>query len=412
MVFRQTFTPGKIRWLVIAAVALTAPLAATGVAYAALSVASDGFESGDVAGGLGWIDSWTLAGSTGYFTSGAPQEGATHLRLKGTSSATRSVDLTGESDAHLLFWAKLSGLKAANTGSASLSTDGVVFTPAVSWTQADSDGVYRSYDVDLGSLGLLPAGQVWIRVEFAGTGPALMYIDAVDVTNTVATADPLPSTSGSVITIDSVFTDWSGQAVISDSYNDQSGAQSGDLANLYWANNLDQEVNFHMVERHTTDGLVLGGGNGQTAKLDFILYVDVNDDGNFTTSEDRLVQVNYVPEASGGQARVRVRYADTAAKIFDSGWYDWGDTISEGGLRFEFPVAWSDLGFSFGSVVRMYGVSYDGTVASPVINDRIPDGTGDVQWSPASILGLWLLAALGALGILAIWYFRGRRVWT
>jgi hypothetical protein len=99
-------------------------------------------------------------------------------------------------------------------------------------------------------------------------------------------------------------------------------------------------------------------------------------------------------------------------KVSDSGWHDWGQSEDEGGLKFEFAVSWDDLGIEFGDVVRMYLVSYEQSFNHPDVDDRVPDGNGNVQWSPASVLGPWLLAGAAALGFAVIWYFRGRRQWT
>ena len=69
----------------------------------------------------------------------------------------------------------------------------------------------------------------------------------------------------------------------------------------------------------------------------------------------------------------------------------------------EFAVSWEDLGVSFGQPIRMIVVSDH--------NDRLPD-TGDIQWSPASILGIPVLIGLFILGVIALWWFKGRHVWS
>ncbi|MBM3956991.1 MAG: hypothetical protein FJ313_02930, partial [Gemmatimonadetes bacterium] len=136
------------------------------------------------------------------------------------------------------------------------------------------------------------------------------------------------------------------------------------------------------------------------------IRIDTNDNGVFTEPGDRVVAVHYDPKATQGQTRVRVRSGAGGGWLYDSGNQDWGDTVGEGGLRVELRVAWTYLNVSFGQPTRMYVESMKGANAA----DRAPD-SGDIQWSPASILGPWILAAAAAAGIIAVWYFRGRQAW-
>ncbi len=212
------------------------------------------------------------------------------------------------------------------------------------------------------------------------------------------------------MTIDGSFSDWGGQAFISDPFDDHTATNHKfDLHELYWANNVDEEFNYHMIKRHTPDGLPFSGANWQNAAGTYILYIDTNDDGVFTSSGDRKVEIRHEPN-NGGRVRVKVRFAHNNNVISNTGWNNWGETKAEGGLRAEFALDWDDLGISLGAVIRMYLVSYSNTVGNPNERDRLPD-SGDVQWSPASIFGPILLAVVTGLGIVVIWWFRGRRVW-
>ncbi len=222
------------------------------------------------------------------------------------------------------------------------------------------------------------------------------------------TNTPVATPPAGVITIDGSFSDWGGQAFLTDPYDDQVGDSKGDLHELYWANNLNEEVNYHMVKRHTQDGDPFDGTNEQDEDGKFFLFVDTNNNGIFTDSGDRTVEIKYEPD-NGGRVKVRVRQGASDAVISDSGWNDWGETEGEGGLRLEFALDWNDLGIALGDVIRMYLVSYEGR--NHDIEDRLPD-SGDVQWSPASIFGPVLLAIVTGFGIFVIWWFRGRRTWT
>ena len=206
--------------------------------------------------------------------------------------------------------------------------------------------------------------------------------------------------------LDSNFGDWVGQSFISDPFGDAIGGSRRDLHQFYWANNVDEEFNYWMIARYTTDGQPFDGGNGQTRSVLYYIRIDTNDNGDFREPGDRIVSIEYNPKATKGETRVKVKSAAGGGWIYNSGKQDWGDTDGEGGLRTEFRVAWTHLNVSFGQPTRMYVES----MAGHRPRDRAPD-SGDIQWSPASILGPWVLAAAAAVGFLAIWYFRGRHTW-
>ena len=224
------------------------------------------------------------------------------------------------------------------------------------------------------------------------------------------TSTPVATPPAGVITIDGSFSDWQGQAFISDPCEDNTGSEENDLHEFYWANNLNEEVNYHMIKRHTIECAPFDGGNEQEKDAKFILYIDGNNDGDFTSSSDREIEIKHDPD-NGGAVKVKVRFAHNDNTISDSGWNNWGESDGEGGLRLEFALSWDDLGISLGDVIRMYVISYSGSVSNPNERDRLPD-SGDIQWSPASIFGPIILALVTGLGVFAIWWFRGRHIWT
>ena len=215
-----------------------------------------------------------------------------------------------------------------------------------------------------------------------------------------------PARADTPIVLDSEFSDWSGQSLVADPFGDSTGGSRRDAHEFYWANNVDEEYNYWMISRYTTDGQPFDGGNGQKKSVLYYIRIDTNDNGNFGEQGDRIVSVAYNPKATSGETQVRVKSAAGGGWLYDSGKQDWGDTDGEGGLRTEFRMTWTHLNISFGQPTRMYVESMPGS--NP--KDRAPD-SGDIQWSPASILGPWILAAAAAVGFLAIWYFKGRHTW-
>lgn len=118
---------------------------------------------------------------------------------------------------------------------------------------------------------------------------------------------------------------------------------------------------------------------------------------------DRVVLVNYQPNAENSRVDVSLfdGTGDQVAVIANNA--DWGESVSEGGTRVEFGASFTQLGIAPGQTIRMYLESATGGGANP----GIADGTAEVQWSPASILGWPLLLIVLIAG--ALWLTMTRR---
>lgn len=403
-----------IALLVIALVIAFSVFAALtpGFARASVVIAEDDFEGHQQdSTGHGWLDEWSFNADVDFRNNGRPHGGNSHLRLRDEdASAVRSVEVTGESSLRLQVWVKEEDFDG-DTAVIEVSNDGTTYVELHEW---DDDNDYAFFDFDLAATGLTFPTQIWIRARILGDeDEGTLYIDDLVLLNSDDDPEPDPPTSGVPVLIDGQFPDWPGKANLSDVSGDQTGSTRGDISTFYWANNIDEEINFHMLERHTTDGQPLNGSNGQNGIIRYFVHIDTNNNGNYTESEDRRAIVTYAPTSNSSVVNVKVYPGDSFSKISDSGWNDWGDSKSEGGLRVEFPLNWDDLDIQFGGVIRMYAESFDGLGIFPIVRDRVPDGNADIQWSPASVLGPWLLGAASIVGIFVIWFIsRRRRLWT
>jgi hypothetical protein len=270
-----------------------------------------------------------------------------------------------------------------------------------------------------------------------------------------------------VITLDGNFSDWEGHMYIADPIGD-AAIHHRDIIAFYWANNPDDETCYWMLERVPASSTVR-----------YILFLDMNNNGDFRENVDRLVQVVYNPQQNSSFVRMIVRYGDTGQRISSVYNQDWGESSTEGGRKVEFAVSFDDLGMGIGQTIRMYAIAYRvipfqgfmdemeiqdllefiqdldleelseflddsqiqelsellsnmewedleeflaGTELQELeelilcligthIIDRVPD-CGDIQWSPVSILGYPLLASVMIIGIVCIWYFKGRKRWN
>ncbi len=364
--------------------------------------------------GFGWLEEWEFNGDAGYSDSDDPYSGESHLYVRGRgSSAVRVTEVTGDSGLKLQFWARA---ESFNSGRALLeiSGDGRSYIRLMRWNRSNDDGPYSFFEFNLAGTGLEIRDRLWIRARITGGSRSggELFIDDIGIVNTVEEPSPHPNRESQPIVLDSLFDDWSGKANLEDPQGDQSGSSRHDIAAFYWANNIDEGVNYHMLERHTTDGSPFNGGNGQPAWARYIVYVDTNNNGDYTEGDDRRAVITYVPTRNRSFVNVKVYPANSSRRISNSGWNDWGDSRREGGLRVEFALDWEDLGIEFGAVIRMYAVSFTGLSTSPNIADRVPDGNGDIQWSPASVLGPWVLGAASVAGIAVIWFLgRRRKLW-
>lgn len=385
-------------------------------ASADLSIAQDDFEdywNGPT--GYGWLDSWDFNGNAGPTVSSDPNDGWAHLRLRGNgASAVRTAEVTGESSLRLRVWVRSGSLMGNQDAVLEVSDDGSNYVELDSWGRNDARN-YAFYDFDLSSTGLTFESQVWIQVRITGNPPEAgdFYLDDIGLVNSGENPDPVPDPGISQIELDGEFGDWDGQAMLADPADDQSGVVWNDIAALYWANNIDEGVNYHMIERHTANGQPYNGGNGQAFWARYQLFIDTNNNGSYTDNDDRRAVIMYVPLNNSGLTNVKLYPANSNSKLYDSGWNDWGETWSDGGRKVEFALDWDDLGISFGGVIRMYATSFHGLSSSSSVADRVPDGNADIQWSPASVLGMWVLAAAGVGGAVFIWFLsKRRRLWT
>ena len=81
---------------------------------------------------------------------------------------------------HLQFWAKLSGLDSGDTAVVQVSSDGDEYTTVKTWTVSDSDGVYRSHDIDLSVFTMTSQFYVAFASNMSGNQPAL-FVDDIEV---------------------------------------------------------------------------------------------------------------------------------------------------------------------------------------------------------------------------------------
>jgi hypothetical protein len=127
-------------------------------------IASHDFNDNRMDGGIGWLSGWGHQGSTNIITQQNPYEGTHHLRLRGANAhVERSVNLTGKSEVHLQFYAKVDSFESGDTMSCLVSPDYIDWTVVKIWNSGDSDNTYHPVDIDLSSFEM--SSEFWIAFD-------------------------------------------------------------------------------------------------------------------------------------------------------------------------------------------------------------------------------------------------------
>lgn len=157
-------------------------------------VASDGFESGGGTGGSGWLSPWSFTGTAQVTQAGRPHSGNWRLSIADApGTATRQLDLAGDSGPLLIVWAKADGFTAADHGSISVSPDGATYHTLKTWTSIDSDGVYHRWAFDLS--GFATSTRYRIRVSATSSAGAFFSVDDLAIDNRREVNSPYPTVS-------------------------------------------------------------------------------------------------------------------------------------------------------------------------------------------------------------------------
>jgi hypothetical protein len=139
-------------------------------------IACEAFESGGWSGGVGWLWGWWYQGDSAITTSGTSHGGAYHLRLRSnTGYVDRALDLSGQSNVHLQFWAKVNSLEVPEYVELLVGPSGSM-TVARTWTNTDDDNIYHFEDIDLSPYAMSSEFYIAFDAEMSGTGD-YFYVD-------------------------------------------------------------------------------------------------------------------------------------------------------------------------------------------------------------------------------------------
>lgn len=116
-----------------------------------VTIATDDFESASGSGGSGWADVWRGAGDVRLATRHGANSGRWHLRLRrSTGMAMRAVNLSGVSNAKLIYWAKLRSFEGSDQAAVLISTNGgASYSTLKTYVNGDDTNTYRRWEFSI-----------------------------------------------------------------------------------------------------------------------------------------------------------------------------------------------------------------------------------------------------------------------
>lgn len=175
-----------IRRLFTALFIILAFFAAANTPAAGSTIAWDGFESGNGAGGGGWSSSWAFSGYANVIpgTTNAPtHQGSYHLQLlSNTGVAGRTVDMTIVTNAHLKFWWKARSFETGETATVEIY-DGSWHT-VLNVGLIQSDDTYHFADINLSNYNMVSDFQIRAASHMGGIGD-YFYVDDIEIAGTL-----------------------------------------------------------------------------------------------------------------------------------------------------------------------------------------------------------------------------------
>jgi len=143
-------------------------------------VATDDLESGDWAGGSGWLWDWWTENSPEVSANGSPHGGSYHIQMASNGDyyyIARPTDMTGMTDAYVRFWAKADSFGASDFVNCAIF-DNTDWNYVQTWVDGDDDNTYHYFEFDVSGMDMSIEFYVTFYAELSGPG-ANFYIDDV-----------------------------------------------------------------------------------------------------------------------------------------------------------------------------------------------------------------------------------------
>ncbi|MBC7076453.1 MAG: exosortase family protein XrtG [Syntrophomonadaceae bacterium] len=195
--------------------------------------------------------------------------------------------------------------------------------------------------------------------------------------------------------LDGRFEDWTGQAGLAVSRKD--AADYNGINRISWNTNTNDSNLYFMIERDVPEQ--------QEKSLEFLLFFDINANGNYEDAVDKYAEISYLPLR--GKGKVKVYLCSVKGEVLSEYTGMWGEGFERGANRLEFAIPMEDLHIYPAQTIRFFlcGSGDDLT--------RLP-GKGDIQWRPFPVV---LKDKLLITGICLVWlamvfFFYYNKIWV
>lgn len=156
-------------------------LAVDGTTPPPYTLAWDDIESGGWTGGTGWLWEWYTNGNSSVVSTNNPYEGSYHVQLLGGTwndgYVDRAIDLSGQSNVRLQFWAKAYNFESGETAECLVSSNGQQWDTVRTWVDGEDDNVYRFEDIDLSSYSMTGEFYIAFAADMSSTGDYFWFDD-------------------------------------------------------------------------------------------------------------------------------------------------------------------------------------------------------------------------------------------
>ena len=157
-------------------------------------LAWDDVETGDLLGGGGWIEDWSISGNVDASSLFPPTaEGTYHLRLfDATSTASRPVDLSTQDEVSLSLWIKVVAFSGSEQARLVVQPDGGSPTTLRTWDVNTTNNTYFYVYEDLSSFSMTNDFQISFELDNADSGDGF-FVDDLEVLRLWDTLEPVAS---------------------------------------------------------------------------------------------------------------------------------------------------------------------------------------------------------------------------
>lgn len=195
--------------------------------------------------------------------------------------------------------------------------------------------------------------------------------------------------------LDGRFEDWKGQAGLAVTRGDNDNYNG--ICKISWNTNINDPNLYFMVERY--------GPARKGEPLEFLLFFDINANGNYEDAVDKYAEISYLPLRDKG--KIAVCLYSVSGEVLGEYTGMWGEGIEQGASRLEFAIPMEDLRIYPAQTIRFFLRDLDSGIS------RFPD-KGGIQWRPFPVVlkGKLFIIATCLIWLILVFFFYYNKIWV